>query len=133
MRVMNRIFPLLLACVLLLSGGCSSSHYVPIAQQPTRRPDIGEIRSGSAQPVSGEAGTMNVSWELGTAPFRVVWTFSGGVQDRVVWDTVDTRSYSLPVVWSNSGSADTEFTCRVEISDVGNGYATRTMTFNVQP
>ncbi|MEZ5337437.1 MAG: hypothetical protein R3F46_04160 [bacterium] len=118
---------------LLLAGGCSSSQYVPIAQQPTRRPELGEIRTGSAPPVSGEAGTLSVSWELGTAPFRVVWTFSGGVEEQVVWDTVSTRSYSLPVVWDNPGESEAEYSVRVEISDVGNGYGTKTFNFSVQP
>lgn len=114
--------------------GCSGGTYIPVAQQPTRRPVIGEIRAGSAQAVSGEQGSLDVSWELGTPPFRVVWTFSGGVEEKVFWDTVNTRSYTLPVIWSNpGGDPEAEFSCRVEVSDIGNGYGTRSFSFNVLP
>lgn len=121
-------------CSTLLCAACASSQYVPQAQQPTRTPELTEVRASSSQLVDGEAGQLSVEWTLGTAPYRIVWTFSGGVEETVVWDTVSTRKYALPVVWSNpAGDPATEFNCRVEISDIGNAYASRNFNFKVQP
>jgi hypothetical protein len=132
---MYRITLLITAfCGTLLCAGCASSQYVPQAQQPTRTPELTEVRASSSQLVDGEAGQLSVEWTLGTAPYRIVWTFSGGVEETVVWDTVSTRKYALPVVWSNpAGDPATEFNCRVEISDIGNAYAMKNFRFTVQP
>jgi len=134
-KMHTRSYVTILFLSLLLAGSaCGSSHYTPLAQQPTRTPELEEIRSSSAQPVSGEAGQLTAEWVLGTPPFRVVWTFSGGVEESIVWDTVNTRKYALPVIWSNpGGNPQTQFNCRVEISDVGNAYASRNFSFTVLP
>ena len=129
----GNIYVVAMLCLLLLMG-CSGGQYVPLAQFPSRVPIIESISKPTSSIKAGDEAELTVTWSRGTAPYQIVWEFTGGSSQELYFDRVEVgegMSHTIPVKFVETGDPDDVYFCRIRITDLANGQVTDGFSFTV--